>query len=164
MDVLTEFGINGWLLSAQVVNFLILLFILKRFFYKPLLKVLEERKQKIAQSMKNAEEIEKTLAKTEEDREKRLEKAADEAKKILGEAQRSAVDIIEEARSKASDDIASMVKKGQASLEIERERLHQEIRAELAEIVGIALEKVIDKALSSKEQKALIEKSVKEIK
>lgn len=164
MEIFEQFGINGWLLAAQVVNFLILLFILKKFFYKPLLKVLDERKQKIAQSMKNAEEIEKTLAKTEEDREKKLEKAADEAKKIIGDAQKSAVDIIEEARSKASDDIAEMVKKGQASLESEKERLHQEIRAELAEIVGIALEKVTDKALTSKEQKALIEKSVKEIK
>lgn len=164
MGIIEQFGINGWLLSAQVVNFLILLFILKRFFYKPLLKVLEERKQKIAQSMKNAEEIEKTLAKTEEDREKRLEKASAEAKKILEDAQVFATGLIEEARSKAADDIAEMFKKGQTAIEAERERLHQEIRSEIADIVGIALEKVTDKALTAKEQKVLIEKSVKEIK
>lgn len=164
MEILSEFGINGWLLAAQVVNFLILLFILKKFFYKPLLKVLDERKTKIAQSLKNAEEIEKTLAKTEEDREKRLDKATVEAKQIITEATSSATQIIEEAHTKASLDIEEMVKKGQAAIEAERERLHQEIKAELADIVGIALEKVTDKALTAKEQKVLIEKTVKDIK
>lgn len=164
MEILDEFGINGWLLAAQVVNFLILLFILKRFFYKPLLKVLDERKQKIAQSLKNADEIEKTLAKTEEDREKRLDKATEEAKQIITDATSSATQIIEEAHTKASLDIEEMIKKGQAALEVEREKLHQQIKSELSEIVGIALEKITDKALTAKEQKILIEKTVKEIK
>lgn len=164
MEILSEFGINGWLLAAQVVNFLVLLFILKKFFYKPLLKVLDERKTKIAQSLKNAEEIEKTLAKTEEDREKRLDQAAVEAKQIITEATSSATQIIEEAHTKASLDIKDMIKKGQVAIEAERERLHQEIKSELAEIVGIALEKVTEKALTAKEQKTLIEKTVRDIK
>ncbi len=75
MDILNEFGIKPILLAAQVVNFLILLYILKRFLYKPILKVLNERKNKIADSLKNAEEIERKLVEISEEEQKRIAKA-----------------------------------------------------------------------------------------
>ena len=59
MDILENFGVEPVLLLAQIVNFAILLFILKRFLYKPILKVLEERKNKIETSMKQSEQIQK---------------------------------------------------------------------------------------------------------
>lgn len=161
MDFLTDFGVQPILLTAQVVNFLILLFILKKFLYGPILKVLESRKQKIAESLKQAEEIEKKLAQTQEDREKALQKAADEAQRILNEATKSANQIIDEAHSKASKDIEEMVKKGQESIRLEREKMQQEIREELAELVSLGLQKVTGKVLTSKDQKELVNKTLK---
>src|SRR6476619_1002487 len=101
-QILTEFGIQPLLLAAQVVNFLVLLFILNKLLYKPILQMLQTRKDRIAESLKNAEEIENTLAKTEEDREKRLKEATDEAKDIINEATKSANLVIAEAHTKAS--------------------------------------------------------------
>jgi len=76
MEIFNQFGINPLLLLAQVVNFAVLLFILKRFLYKPILKVLEERKKRIEESLKNAEEIEKRLVETAELEEEILAKSA----------------------------------------------------------------------------------------
>ena len=55
MELLSNLGINGKLLLAQIVNFFILLYILKRFAYKPILKVLDDRKEKIEKGLRDAE-------------------------------------------------------------------------------------------------------------
>lgn len=163
-SILHDFGINPLLLSAQVVNFLVLLFILKKILYKPMLKMLEERKTKIALSMKQAEETRQTLLKTEEEKEKKLIKATEEAKRIIAESAEEATHIIQEAHTKAQGDIEEMLKKGQESLNRERELLQQEMKEELSDIVAIALEKVTGKVLDQKDQKELIERSIRNLK
>jgi F-type H+-transporting ATPase subunit b len=161
--ILSEFGVNPLLLAAQVVNFLVLLFILKRFLYKPLLKVLEERKEKIAESLKQAEEIQETLTKTEEEKEKKLAAATLEARGLIEEATKNANQIIAQAHTKASKDIEEILKKGQEQIKQERLQMQQELRGELADIVVVAMEKVTGKVLKEKDQKELIAKTVKEI-
>lgn len=161
--IFADFGVQPLLLTAQIVNFLILLVLLKKFLYKPLLKVLEERKQKIADSLKNAEEIEKKLLKTEEDREKVLAKASNEAQKIVEEATKSAQQIIADAHTKAASDMEVIFKKGQEAVRQEKEKMQQEIREELADLVTISLEKVTGKILNKKDQKDLVEGAVKNI-
>ncbi len=162
--ILEQFGVQPILLAAQAVNFLILLFILKKVLYRPILKVLAERKRRIAESLKNAQEIEKKLIQTEEEREKALAKAASEAQRILDEATKSAGLLVADAKQKATQEMEKIVKKGGESIKLEREKMFQEIRTELADLVVVSLEKVVGKALSQKDQKDLIEKSVKDLK
>lgn len=162
MDILTEFGVKPVLLAAQIVNFLILLFILKKFLYRPILKVLDERKKKIAESLLNAERIEQELFETETAREKKLEQAAKESKKIIEEAIVSAGQLIDEAHQKAQVDIAQMIAKSEAQMARERDRLHQEIKAELADLVVLGMQKVAGKVLSLKDKKDLEVRAMKE--
>ncbi|KKQ66447.1 MAG: ATP synthase subunit b [Candidatus Daviesbacteria bacterium GW2011_GWA2_38_24] len=163
MEIFNEFGVQPLLLLAQVVNFLILLFILKKFLYKPILNILEERKQKITSSLKNAEEIEKRLQKIESERDEALKKASKEAKELLQSASESADQIIQDAHSKAQKDIQDLVKKTKAVLDAERESLHKEIRDEIADIVVASLEKIAQKSLSEKEKQEFVQKSIKEL-
>lgn len=158
---LKDFGIQPILLLAQIVNFLILLFLLKKFLYGPIVKVLDQRKQTIEESLKNAEKIEANLAKTEEDYDKKIEKAATEARKIVDEATKSASEIISEARTQASTEMQDILKKGQDSIEMERQKMQQEMRAELTQLVINTLEKVTGKVVSKKDQIDIIEKAVK---
>lgn len=162
--ILQDFGVKPLLLAAQIVNFLVLLFILKKVLYKPILKVLEERKNTIAQSLKNAEEIEKKLAQTEVEREEALEKAAKEAQKILEDATKSANQIINEAHTKAASGIEEMLKKGRDQIKQDREVMQQELKGEVADIVVSSLQKITGKVLTSKDQKKLVEDSVKGLK
>lgn len=163
MDILENFGVKPIFLIAQIVNFLILLFILQRFLYKPILKVLEERKKKVAESLKNAEEIEKRLTEITAEKDKQIKETVKESEKILEGATKSANEIIQEARSKASVDIKRMFEKSQKEAEAEREKMRQEIKAELAGLVVAGLEKVTGKVLTEKDQKELVQKSLKDL-
>lgn len=163
MEIFEQFGVQPVLLAAQAVNFLVLLFILKKFLYGPVLRVLDERKKRIAQSLKEAEEIEKKLAKTEEDRQKTLQKALDEAQRLIDDATKSANQIVGEARGKAVKDMEEIMKKGQEAVRLEKEKMRQEIRQELGELVAISLEKVVKKSLNLKDQKRLIQETLKEV-
>src|SRR3989344_2738333 len=97
MDILTNFGIQPQLLLAQIVNFLIILFLLKKFFFGPIVKVLEDRKKRIEQSLQNADQISEKLQKTEESSKKILDETRESAKTIIAQAKQEAQRITDEA-------------------------------------------------------------------
>ena len=101
MEILNQFGVQPILLAAQVVNFFILLFLLKKFLYGPILKVLNERKKRIEDSLKNAEEIEKRLQETNEKIDQMLAKASKEGQEVIDEATAQANLIIEDSKTRA---------------------------------------------------------------
>lgn len=162
METINEFGIKPILLLAQVVNFFILLFLLKKFLYKPILKVLEERKEKIAESIANSEKIQLELKKIAEEYDKKMQQAGKESKKIIEEATASANLIISDAHKKAQVDIEKMIVKAEAEIKQERGKLHQEIRSELADLVSLGMQKIAGKVLSDKDRKDLTANSIKE--
>lgn len=162
--ILESFGVQPILLAAQAVNFLILLFLLNKFLYKPVLKVLEERKLKIAQSLKDAEAIELKLKKTEEEREKKLSQAAKEAQELINDSTKEAAVLIENAHIKASEEIQEMLSKAKNEIVQEREQMHQEMRNEVADLIVLSLEKITGKMIDKKDQKTIVEMSVKDLK
>lgn len=162
MEILNQFGVNPILLAAQVVNFLILLFILKRFLYKPILQVLEQRKQKIEESLKNAEEIEKRLQETNEEVEKTLAKALQEGQKIIDESKKTGVQIMEDSKQTAAEIIENAYKQAAEVQKAEYAKLEQRIRENAGQIVAIALEKVTGQVLNKK-QKEMIDKGMKNL-
>ena len=163
MDFLSDFGVQPILLAAQAVNFLVLLFILNKFLYKPVLKTLDQRKQKVSQSLKDAAEIEKKLAQIELDQEKALQAATTEAKKIINEATESGNQIINDAHLKAAHDIQLMVNKSNTQISLEKDRLNQEIKAELADMIAAGLKVISGKVLSDNDKKELLDRSIKNI-
>lgn len=164
MDILNQFGVKPILLFAQIVNFILLLYILKRLLYKPLLKVLEERKSKIAESLKNAEQIELKLAEIEKSRDKKLEAAAKESKKMIDEAMASANQIIAESHEKALEQTKQMIAKSEEQMALERDKMHQEIRSEIADLVALGLQKVAGKVLTSKDKEELAKSALRDFK
>lgn len=163
MEILNQFGINPLLLAAQVVNFGILLLILKKFLFKPILKVLEERKSRIEGSLKNAEEIEIKLARTNEKIDQMLSQALEEGQKIREQSKKEAALFLEETKQKGAILAEEIIKKGEDALKVERQNLQKEVKMELAELVTLALHKVTNKVISKKDQKDLIERSIGEI-
>src|SRR3990167_8054652 len=142
MDILNQFGINPLLLAAQVVNFFILLFILKRFLYKPVLKVLEERKEKIDRMMV---------------------KTADEIQKMHDEAKKDRDVLKEEGKAEAQQLALQIIKKGEEQAKAEREKMQEELMSHMAEFVVAGMEKVIGKVLNEKAQREIVEKGIKNL-
>lgn len=163
MNIIDTFGIQPILLLAQIVNFLILLFLLNKFLYKPILKTLQNRQHQIAESLKNAEQIELNLQKSEDDRLKKLQKATDEAKEIIQDAKEAANQIIDEAHQKAAADITFLVEKTKAEIEAERQSLNQAIRADLSRMLTLGLEKVANISLNKANQEKVLKKVIQDL-
>ena len=162
MEILKQFGINPVLLAAQVVNFLILLFILKKFLYKPILKVLEERRKKIEVSLKNAEAIEKRLLEANQEYEKILNEALEESRKILNQSKEAGIQIMEESKETAARIIQKATEQALEVKKTETGKIEQEVRKHLGALIVLAFEKVAGKAMK-KDQKAIFEREVKNL-
>lgn len=163
MEILNQFGVQPVLLAAQVVNFLILLFILKKFLYKPILKVLDERKKRIEDSLKNAESIERKLAETEAQSEKILAKASADAQNFLDQANEAAARIREEAKQQEQQILLKAADDAKKIVELERENLMRQTRVHIGNLVAQVLEKVTGKKITPKDQAEIIDREVKNI-
>lgn len=160
-QILNDFGVKPILLAAQIVNFLILFLILKKFFYHPLLRVLEERKERIRNSLRNTEIIKQRLQTTEEESAKKLSAASKEAKIIIDAATNTANEIIAKAHRQAQSDTELMVERGRKSLLQEREIVIKKLRGEYAESVISGIEKIAYKVLDQADHKKIIEQQLK---
>ncbi|MBI3103637.1 F0F1 ATP synthase subunit B [Candidatus Daviesbacteria bacterium] len=161
MEILNQFGINPILLAAQVVNFLILLFILKKFLYGPILKILENRKKTIEQSLKNAEEIELQLQKTKEQSEKIIADTLKEAQKILDQTKEVAAQMIADTNKDAEQILLQAQEDGKKIIELQKVQMMEQLKGNLSGIVELGLEKVWGRKINA-EQKKVIEEVVKE--
>ena len=163
MEILKNFGIQPILLLAQIVNFTIILFVLKKFFYKPITKALEDRKSRIEESLKNADEIEEKLKKTEEKTAKILESAAENAKAMIAnankEAQRIADAALVEAR-KTQEEIAAAAK---VQIETQREEMQKSLEKETLALVMQVVKKVLGRTLKESEKKDLTSQAIGEL-
>lgn len=163
MDFLKDFGVKPILLAAQVVNFLILLWILNKLLYRPILKVLAQRRKNVEDSLKNAEEIEQRLLQTEEDRDEKLAKAGEEAQKIIEEGKVLQAQMIEEGREKTAKLVESMIKEGEESIRRKEGIMQQQIYSNLSNIVILVLQKVTGKVISKGDQKRIVEQEIKNL-
>src|SRR3989344_7190785 len=116
MEFLKDFGVNPILLLAQIVNFTILLLLLKKFFYKPILKVLEERKHKIETAVLQAEEIQKKLEETQVQQEKLIGEAEAQASRIIEETREAAKNLQEKATSEANKKVEETLIKARGAI------------------------------------------------
>ncbi len=162
-QTLHDLGIYWPKLIAQTINFGIVLFVLWKFAYKPVLNMLEQRRQKIAEGMSNAEKIKAELAATEARKREILDKANVDANKFIEEARVAAAKILEQETQKAvatANDIA--VKARQAS-EAELARMKTELRREVGRLVVNTTAKVTGKVLTSDDQNRLAEETTKQL-
>lgn len=163
MEALSKLGIDWKLLLAQAVNFLLLLYILKRFAYRPILKLLDERSKKIEKGLADAEAAEKRLSASLEEEKKVLSQAREEAKKIVALAETSAkkrdADMLEVTKGK----IDKMIAEADAHLQDEKNKLLREAQSEIADLVVLGVEKVLREKVNEKTDRAFIDKSLREM-
>lgn len=163
MDFLETLGIDYRLLIAQIINFGILLFLLTRFAYRPIMGALDARKERIAKSLADASKAEERSKSLAAEHEQMLQKTGAEVNQMLAEARERAEAIRQQIVSQASGEAEEIIAKAKH----EADRLHDqtitEARAHLAGLVVDATERVIRTKLSSKDDKALVEEALKEV-
>jgi len=144
MEALASLGIDWKLLLSQIVNFLILLFVLKRFLYGPIVKMLSDRRDKVAKSMEDAKAAEEKLALAEQESKKILDKAVNEADLIAKAAKKSAQDEASKILVDASEKAQKISQNAKTSAEREKDMIVEKAKKDLAQLVTIATEKIIE--------------------
>ena len=147
MDAL---GIEWTLLLAQIVTFAILIVLLRMFLYQPVLKMLNARKERIAQSMKDAERDSAAAREAEQDKAKVLEQARREAQEIRAQATRDAEKIAQDVRGRAEQEATDIRMKSQADAAKQVELALADANKQIADLAILATEKLLGRELANK--------------
>jgi len=158
-----QFGVDWPHFLAQLITFLIVLWVLKRFAYKPLLDLLEERKRRIAESMAQAEQIKQELAKARETREKILAEANQQAQQLIDEARAAAARLGDQRLQQAIAQAEQLIAKAREATELDRARMMAELKREIGRLVIETTAKVTGKVLTPQDQQRLAEETAKQL-
>jgi F-type H+-transporting ATPase subunit b len=157
------FGWNWQLFLSQVVSFCIVAFLLRRFAYKPILGVLEERRRRIEEGLINADKIKKELAEAEKRYQEILAKANADAQKMIDEARESSAHLAERKEQEAIAAAEQILAKAREASALEHERTMAELKRELGHLVVETTAKVTGKVLTSDDQRRLQEEAARQV-
>ena len=164
MEILKNFGVNGYLLLAQIINFLIVLFILKKLLYKPFLAMLKKRSDDVARGVKDAQESEKLLLETQEKEKAILKKAEDTADKIVNDAKLSSVEQAKQIEDNAKQQAEKILSQAKEKIEQDTKEAEEKLASKIGKIAISVLEKALQNILSKKDQEEILKKAASEIK
>ena len=163
MEILREFGIQPILLLAQIVNFLIILWLLKKFFYRPIAKILEDRQKRIDESLKNAALIGEKLRQTDQKSAEILQVAQRNAQDLIADAKKEAQRISYQASQDARKTVEETVEKAKVQIEAERHEMQKQLEQQTLNLVVEVTKKVLGKTLKANERRQLTSRAVLEI-
>jgi len=156
--IANQLGITGGLLISQIVNFILLLAILRVTLYGPVLKMLATRRERIAQSMKDTERVSAAAREAEQEKAKLLEAARREAQEIRAQATRDTEKIAQDIRARAEQEATDIRMKAQADARTQVETALSDANKQIADLAISATEKLLGRELGNKdEQQRLVE-------
>lgn len=158
-----KFGVQSSLFVAQVISFLIVAGLLYKFAYKPILTVLEERRQRIAESLANAEKVKQELANAQAKAQEILTQANEKGGKLIEEARQTAAKVLEQESQKAIATANEIVTKARQAGEAELARMKAELRREVGRLVVATTAKVSGKILTTEDQQRLADETNKQL-
>jgi len=157
------FSVDGWKLAFQVINFLILLFLLNRFLFKPVLARLDERSAKIAQGLEDAEAAARDRELARAEREAAVSEARKEANEMIARANKIAEDTRNEILADARTEAEKVTTRAREEIVAEKERAMAEIRGQVAELALAAAGKLIRREMDDATQRRLVEDFLAEV-
>ena len=162
--ITNEFGINrppGIL--AQVVNFLVVAFLLWKFAFKPVMATIEERQKKIDAGLNYAEEMKAKLEAAQQASAAQIKEAALKGQQIVAEAQKAAKDLAERQQNEAAAKGAELIAKAREAIELEKKLMLAEARTEIARLVVSTTQKVLARELSESDRVRFNESAAREL-
>lgn len=149
-----QLGITWPLLLSQIFNFLLLIVILRLVLYEPVLKMLAKRKDRIAESMREAERVAAAAQEAEAEKVKVLDAARREAQDLRSQAARDAEKIAQEIRSRAEQEATDIRIKAQEEAQKQVSVAMSDANKQIAELAILATEQLLGRELAKKEEQA----------
>lgn len=157
------FGLNGYLFAAQLVNFLIVLFVVQRWVYKPLLRAIDERAERIRASLVKAAAADSVLQEAQERAGNMVHSAEQEAHALLEKTTQEADAKRRELLAEARNELDRQVEQTKVLIQEERSQMVQSAKKHLADLVVQATEAVTDDVLKSEDRQSLLKTAVKKM-
>lgn len=146
-----------------VVTFLLLLFVLKRYAWKPILKTLEDRENKIKVALYQAEQDQKDAQKYLEEQKALLDKARKESIHMINESKKNAENVRNDIVEKARVEAEKMLERAKQEIELSKDAAINDVKKYAVDLSLAAAQKVLQDTLTEEKHLQLIEKSVKEL-
>ena len=159
---IADLGINVPVLIANIINFTVLLIVLRLVAWGPLTKMLDERRDKIAQSLSAAEQAKVQAAESERQVQEQLDVSRREAQQLIAQAQEISNRIQADARTQAQSDAEATLARARNEIQQERDTAIAELRREFADLAIEAAEKVIGQSLDRNAHQRLITEALAE--
>ncbi len=161
MELLQAFGIDVRLLIANLINFLLLVGILYKLGYQPILKFVHDRQSKIEKGLSHAEEAHKKLTDAGAEQEAILAQAHKEAQTIISTAREQAQVQAEGIIKKTQDESRAIVDRAKKEIRLEQEKSVSEVRAQATQLVLDVTEKLLHEKMDAKKDAALVQDMIK---
>lgn len=158
-----SFGVNWPFFIAQLINFLFVIFVLKKFAFGPIQEMLEKRRVRIAEGEEKLLTIEKRLAESEAHTAELIEKANADAKRLIDEAKESSAALSERKTQEAIASAQNILDKAEEKARAEREQLAAELKRDFGRLVTATTAKVSGKVLNDDDQRRINEEALASI-
>jgi F-type H+-transporting ATPase subunit b len=144
------------------IAFFLLLFLIARYLYRPIVQVLEARTKRIAEGLRAAEEAKRERKAAEKEYQSRMEQAGREGQALLDRIAKQGEDLRKELEAKAREQAEGLITKARAEIQQEREMAVQDLRAQVVDLAVMAAGRIIGESLDAKKHRELIERTIEE--
>lgn len=158
-----SFSLGGWYFVAQVINFFIVIWVLKKFAFGPIQAMLEQRRSRIAEGEEKLKQIEKQLAESEQNTAAAIAKANEEAVRMIDEAKQGAAAFTEQKAQEAIAQAHQILAKAETAAKADRDRLSLELKREFGRLVAATTAQVTGKVLTPADQQRINEDALAQI-
>ncbi|OGY85894.1 MAG: ATP synthase F0 subunit B [Candidatus Kerfeldbacteria bacterium RIFOXYA2_FULL_38_24] len=145
MELLKAFGVDWKLVLANLINFALLVFILYKIGYKPILNFVNDRTKKIEDGIKNAAKSQEALAQAQAQQTQIIEESQKQAQQIINQAKDTASKQANEILEKTKQEAEVLLTKTQSELELQRAQMLKEAKKDITDLVLLTSEKILDK-------------------
>lgn len=147
---LASLGINLPMFVAQLINFSIVLFVLWKFAYGPLMRLLDDRTKQIEEGVEKSKEIDARMGRIESEHKELIAQAREEALQIVNASQQHAEARKQEMLAETTKEVQALVARGKEQLQAEKAQMIREAKAELVEIAVAATKKILETTVDEK--------------
>jgi F-type H+-transporting ATPase subunit b len=162
-QILQQLGIDTPKLVAQILIFLIVYVVLKKFAFGPVTDMLESRQRRITEGEENLKKIKENLASSEAQASAALNKANADAERLVKEAKEAAAAVTASEQQKAVTEAAAIISKAREASELERTRIMGELKKDFGRLVVDATSRVSGKALTDEDQARLNKEALAQV-
>jgi F-type H+-transporting ATPase subunit b len=162
-QIAQTFGVDWPHLIAQMISFCILCVLLHRFAYKPVLKMLDSRRQVITQSFANADKVKAELARTETQRQEVMVQANARAAEFIDEARAAAERLLKQETGKATAAAEEIIARARQATAQDHARMLAELKREVGRLVVETTSAVTGKVLTAEDQRRLAEETERQL-